>query len=514
MYFYMDHDGGKNLRELVQTALLRSLGAAPQTLLFEGGIVTLIGEASSWDGHAGFRGKVLVFGRPESSMLPALGLRRDTALPDVTGRDACPLAEGNLPFTESDAILAYQEHPLAAGLSSAIRCRPFTRFDYTDEWNNLGFGRIRTDDSIWGACGGLAPEAATQLAGIFLREATGARYSGAYLALLDTPEASVLWCARPVGPMDSTEWTIIERFICDWRSETLPCLPCLSQTPTGCRCLVTMRLDCDEDVASARSLSEWYTREAIPFSLAVKTCVELGPDDLHLLDAVLQAGGSLLSHSHTHQADWGNGFDDALADAQMSRRWFHETLPRLPPMELAVSPFHTNPPYAVQAMAGAGFTGFVSGIIHNDPEYLLGRAGVVPFSEGRIISISQQTMLHGDCYRRQNASVSAHIAAFEAQYAAEGIFGYLDHPFSARYQYDWDSEEQRLGAHQKLVAVMKARQNVWFWSQEQCFRFVKALASVRFSTAPNGTVTLTKGNLEGFTIAYRYKNNTYSEHGS
>ena len=104
-----------------------------------------------------------------------------------------------------------------------------------------------------------------------------------------------------------------------------------------------------------------------------------------------------------------------------------------------------------------------------------------PFTSGRLLSISQQSMLHGDCYRRQGESVAVHVRAFAAQHAAHGIFGYLDHPFSARYQYGWESKAQRLEAHQKLIAALRAYEDVWFWNQRQCFDFVRLLSRVRLS---------------------------------
>ena len=308
---------------------------------------------------------------------------------------------------------------------------------------------------------------------------------GSYLTLYDTTEATVLWCARPVGPVDSTEWSVVERFLSDWRPD-MPCLPVLAQVPAGCRCLVTMRLDCDEAVASATRIFHWYRGEGLPFSLALKTSLELAPDDRVLLHAVSAAGGAVLSHSHTHPANWGATLEQAREEARVSRDRVAALFPAATAL-LAVSPFHTNPPTAIQALEEAGYKGFVGGIIHNDPEYLLGRAGVVPFAES-IVSISQQSMLHGDCYRRQGCSVDAHMQAFEAQYQARGIFGYLDHPFSARYQYDWASEEQRLRAHAQLIRRIRSFSGAWFWPQQECFEFVRALAAVRPTVARDGNI--------------------------
>lgn len=484
------------LESLVRTAFLRAPGRfrddSPALHLTRDGntLEILFGSASARSDSDTPPGKRIFFGPLRQDKARALGLRPFPPPLRLAGQDACPACPPTEHHTESPAYIQYTVHPLLQGLSPALCHRPFTRFDFTDEWNNLGFGRIRTDDSPWGVKGGITVDGAVELAGMYVRHPSGQpAYVGSYLTLLDTPAASILWCARPVGPLDSTEWTIIERFISDWRPEDLPCLPCLRQTPAGCRCLVTMRLDCDEDISSARDLFEWYADEGIPFSLAVKTGLPMSDAHMALLRDVLAAGGTLLSHSHTHPYAWGATAEEALAEATASRRWFQVAWPHLAAPVLAVSPFHSNPPYAMQALEQAGFTGVVSGIIHNDPEYLLGRAGIVPFTKGKLVSISQQSMLHGDCYRQQGNRVDVHVQAFEAQYAARGIFGYLDHPFSERYQYGWESKAQRLAAHRQLLASVRCRPDVWFWNQKQCFEFIRACSRLRLHMDPDGTVT-------------------------
>lgn len=417
---------------------------------------------------AGSGGKVMVFGAPCPQFLPLLGLQAAAA--HLDGLDAAEMC-----FTEhshaSPGQVRYSDHPLA--LTSPLRRRYFRRYDYA-EWNNLGYGAITTDGSAFAADGGVARQEAVELAGIVYLEGEQApQYRAPYMTLLDRKHGALLWCARPVGPIDSVEWQVVERFLCDWRPD-LCCLPCLQQTPCGSRCLVTMRLDCDEDVGSARPLFQWYQSRGLPFSLAVKTGLDLGPADLALLEDVRAAGGTLLSHSHTHPPCWGEDGVQALYEARASREWFGRQWPDHPLPTLAVSPFHTNPPYAVQALAQAGYTGFVGGIIHSNPEYTLGRAGLVPFADG-ITSISQQSMLHGDSFRNQEG-ITVHGEAWRTQVAARGIFGYLDHPFSQRYHYGWDSEQQRIQAHALLLETMAGCEGVLFWSQQQCFDFVQALS--------------------------------------
>jgi hypothetical protein len=462
---------------VLRAAFRRSFGAA----LDGGDGVFFVDAAASFDhGLLGMKGKYLVFGAPESrdrgscSLWPLLGVAPDSTISSLAGTDACGACKPDVHHTESEGFVHYAAHELTRCLPTTSRRRPFTRFDFQDEWNNLGFGRIRTDGSPWAVRGGLRADGATELAGCHVRRGVGEDYLGAYLCLFDTPRASILWCSRPLGPLDSTEWTVVERFVSDWRADELPCLPVLSQVPWGSSAIVTMRLDCDEDISSARDLFEWYESRRMPFSLAVKTGLPMTPGHLALLRDVVHSGGTLLSHSHTHPADWGRCRAEALTEAVTSREWFRHELPEAPLPELAVSPFHSNPPYAMQALEEAGFSGVVSGIIRNDPEYLMGRAGYAPHTRN-LVSVSQQSMLHGDCYAQQGESVETHLRAFAAQHAAGGIFGYLDHPFSERYSYGWRDAPQRLEAHRKLVSAMRGFDGVLFLNQKACFDWVRLL---------------------------------------
>lgn len=425
------------------------------------------------------KSKIILFGEPPVSVMTAAGLKYDFSLEPILNADACLPCQGNVHHTESDAWIFWQNHFLNKNLHKSIQKRPFARFDFTDEWNNLGFGRIFARNDIWSVKTRITTDGATQLASIYAGNDLKKNYAGAYMALYDAPDFSILWCARPVGPVDSVEWSVIENFVANWRPDELPCWPVIRQTPKGCQALVTMRLDCDEDISSAWDVFEWYHDEHLPFSLALKTSLRMSPDDLQMIRDVNRSGGSILSHSHRHAQNWGENYDKAFEDALTTRKWLREKLPDLPLPENAVSPFHTNPGYAIQAIEEAGFTGLVSGIIHNDPEYLLGRAGSVPLAKGKLVSISEQCMLHGDCYLAQG-NINAYLDAFLCQYLANGIFGYLDHPFSKRYQYGWLSKEQRLKAHQELISAIRNYENVWFWNQNQCLEFVKLISGISF----------------------------------
>jgi len=450
--------------------------------------------------------KIVVFGSPEN--LPPLftGLHENLTRIELQDLGACPPSSEVQPSVSAGHV-SYVNHPLTEDLSASIRTRPFCRYDFTDEWNNLGYGKILTDESCWGVKNTYRNQEAIELGSIQCQSASEApsTYIGPYFTLNDTPTASVLWCPRAVGPVDSTEWAIVERFISDWRYPELPCHPCIMQTPWGVSAIATMRLDCDEAVSSSNHLFEWYRQQGIPFSLAIKSDLQFSKDDLFMLEAVLEAGGTILSHSHTHLPNWGKDKEQAFAEAITSSQIIEGLCLQRP--SLAVSPFHMNPPYAMQALAEAGISGVVSGIIHNDPEYLLGRAGRVPFVEDALqfISISQQSMLHGDTFNAQNG-VDVHIAGFEIQHQANGIFGYLDHPFSGRYQYGWQDKAQQLVGHQLLIEAIRSFPNTCFWNQETCFEFVKSCSATSFTLKNNKVTNIRLSGSAPATMQYRFNN--------
>ena len=66
-----------------------------------------------------------------------------------------------------------------------------------------------------------------------------------------------------------------------------------------------MRLDCDEDVESARELWALYRNLDVPFSIAIHTA-HLSEKKNHVLPReILAFGGTILSHSATHAPNWG-----------------------------------------------------------------------------------------------------------------------------------------------------------------------------------------------------------------
>jgi hypothetical protein len=380
--------------------------------------------------------------------------------------------------------------------------RPLCRFDFADEWNNLGFGRIVLAGDPWSLGSMIDAGEATPLA--WVAGPTSDR--PLYAAMRETSSGAALWFNRPAGPVDSLEWRIVESFLGDYRPDDLPCFPYLDEIPAGYQGAVCARLDCDEAVSTARPLVELYREHALPMSLAIVTGQSLVPTDLQLMRDVIAARGSVVSHSHGHLPNWGGSYERARGEARESRGWFDEHLAAHAPLRFAVSPFHQNPPYAVAALADSGFEGFLGGIIANDPEYLLGRAGRVAFAPRTMVSLSTQCMLHGDCYRRYGNSIDAYCESFDAHLAARAIFGYLDHPFSARYQYGWPDESTRQTAHRGLIEHIRKHSGIWWTSIVDALDFLCRRDAVLVAVDRSGGLSIeVPDNARAPALAIRWK---------
>jgi hypothetical protein len=496
--------------QIVEAALIRSLTAAQVACLptdsqvEPGACVVWINPtetaADDLSQLLAIGGKAIVLGRIGPRVAQTLGLDWQGTLPHGPDWAACR-PEATTHHDESPARVEYvAAHPLAT--CSPYRRRPLCRFDFADEWNNLGYGRIAVSGDAWSLQSAVTFASAMPLARLTLPG--GAEL--AYAALQETSHGAALWFNRPVGPLDSLEWRLIESFLSDYRAGDLACLPTLGEIPAGYCAAVCARLDCDEAVASARPLLELYREHGVPLSLALLTGQPIDPDDVQLMRDVLAAGGSVVPHSVHHEPNWGGSYERALAEAGQSRTWIEHHLPEAGPVRYTVSPFHQNPPYAVAALADSGFDGFLGGIIANDPETLLGRAGRVPLAPRPIVSHSAQCMLHGDCVARYGNSMDVYCASFDQHAAARAIFGYLDHPFSERYQYGWSDEPARVAAHRQLIEHIRGHGNVWWASIVQVLDFLKRRDATSLTVDGDGRPSIAApGETAGPPLAVRWK---------
>ncbi len=428
-------------------------------------------------------GKAIVFGRPSPAIAALCGLKIRGDVPaEWLAASECDPA---LPHeaTRSDAAVAWSTHPLFE--SVPFKVRPFLRFDFANEWNNLGFGRIRADGGAWSIAADVEPGGAEVLA---VAEADGLS-TIPFVALRDTDSGAVLWWNRAVGPVDSGEWAVVEDFIANWRHADMPTVPVVSEIPFGYDAAVTMRLDCDEDIASARPLFDLYRSRGLPFSLAVRTAQDDGGGrGAALLRDVFASGGSVLSHSVTHAPNWGGSEDACYLEARGSIDWLEERVPGLR-VRYAVSPFHQNPPYVSRGLNRAGLDGFVGGIIANDPEALVARGGVLPDDDTGTVTHSQQCMLHGDCILPGSDGLAIIKQAFWVATASRAIFGFLDHPFSARYQYGWTSEEERVARHAEFlnhISEQMTGKSVLWLNEDQCLDWIGSKSRLLLRPARDG----------------------------
>lgn len=369
-------------------------------------------------------------------------------------------------FAESRAKICYRRG--AAQLKAEGWSRPFERFDFADEWNNLGYGRIRSDCSIWSVAQPLKAQSTHEIAGIEIRNLE----SVSYCALFDELKTSTLWINRPVGTIDSYEWRLVEYFIASYRADVLPCQPVILEIPGGYDAAITMRLDCDEDVESARPLWNAYREMNLPFSLAVHTSNLTDAKNHQILQEMTLAGESILSHTATHASNWGGTYEAAFHEGMESAQKLKEVTGQT--IRFAVSPFHQAPSYALQGLVDAGYEGVVGGIIRNDPEFLISRGGELAGLPSGFIGHSQQCMLHGDCLLAGEDPLAVYKLGFDLAFETNTMFGYLDHPFSSRYQYGWQDEASRVNFHRAFIHYIQSKANKpIFLSQTDALGFIQ-----------------------------------------
>lgn len=429
------------------------------------------------------RTKLIFFGPIGPALAALAGLSIAPIPPDCTDLATCSPATPN-EFSESNAAIRYSDTGL--GVSSPLSERRLCRFDFADEWNNLGYGRIGIGDDLWSIGVTAEISSATAVAELIHVPQLSRRIVA---TVRDLPSSAVFWHARTVGPVDGADWRVIEVFISDYRQAELPCRPFLRDIPHGVAAAVTMRLDCDEDIASSRPLFDLYRQLGVPLSLAIKTDQDERSEHLAMLSDLQAAGGSILSHSVSHAPNWGGSAEAAEAEASGSKAWLESHVRDLS-VNYAVSPFHQNPSYVPGALSRAGYNGFIGGIIANDPEYLMARGGEVPYGPDGFISHSQSCMLHGDCILTDGDPLRIYKQAFRIAQAGSQFFGYLDHPFSPRYAYGWKSESDRLSRHADLIADIRQHcqdleGSLLFVNEEVCLNFMrdKSLTNIQYDGA-------------------------------
>ncbi len=464
--------------QLVVAALARSVGLGQVALgdlaADSARIATVVGtDAVAGDDLAewlsGGRRKLIVFGPLPGRLAQASGAR--AAPPIDPSAATCSPAAAHKP-AESAARIQYTTH--AGRLGGRPWRRPFVRFDFADEWNNQGYGAIRADGSIWSISEWVRLPAEHELA----RIETDGSPPATYAALFPMGESWVLWFNRPVGPIDSFEWRLVEDFLSSFGAPALACQPVFGEIPFGHDAAITMRLDCDEDVASAKFLADAYRERGVPFSLAIHAATLSEPANGVFAREVAAHGGSILSHSLTHAPDWGGTYTNAKMEAAKSADLMEQQVGIRP--RHAVSPFHQTPDFAVRALADCGYKGVIGGSIGTYPETVTARGGPVAGFGDDFVFHTQQCMLHGDCLLKTAEPMADYFSAYDRAYESRSLFGYLDHPFSARYHYGWASEEARVVAHAALLSHIGARARApLFLSEDDALDLLRQKARIQ-----------------------------------
>lgn len=424
--------------------------------------------------------KLILFGRLSTGLKDRLGIQQ-VSWPEPYAQWACSPAA--LPFQSAESLAFVRYLPEASNLGASGWRRALERFDFHDEWNNLGFGAIRVGDSMWSLAEPVHAPAEVELARV---EAQGSHLAS-YVAHFVVGDSAVLWVNRTVGLIDSFEWRLVEHYLAHWQSDSLPCVPVIREIPWGHDTAITMRLDCDEDVSSARPLWQAYRDMGVPLSLAIHTTNLRDETHTGFLKEFIASGGALLSHTATHAPNWGGSYEAAFQEGRES----HDRILASTGVSVkyAVSPFHQSPSYALQALCDAGYHGCIGGIIRNDPEFLLARGGELAFLPTGFVGHSQQTMLHGDCMLSEGDPLRIFKAAFDRAYETHTMFGYLDHPFSPRYQYGWKDEQQRVEAHRAIVSYIRGcAENPLFLDEVHALDFLRARAAIHLLKNEGGFV--------------------------
>lgn len=382
--------------------------------------------------------------------------------------------EPALAYDQSNSELNIRFHDIQ-DLNASFFNRACVRYDFTDEWNNLGFGAISTNGTIWALSQSMILPKSYVLASLCINDQEAGAYAG-FWANNSYVEGAAMWFNRAVGPIDSHEWRIVEDFISGVGYPFCACQPVLSEIPNGFDAAVTMRLDCDEDVESARALWQLYKVMEVPFSLALHAKVLADPKHHALPIDVMRNGGAILSHTATHEPNWGGCYAAAYREGRVSADIIADATGYM--VRYAVSPFHQTPEYARSALSDVGYDGCIGGIIRNDFDFLMARSGVPPYSSQGFIGHSQQCMLHGDCIMTGTDPLVIYKKAFELAKESRTFFGYLDHPFSDRYQYGWTSEIQRVKMHQLFIQYMKEQGKILFLNENDAMDYLHDRASV------------------------------------
>jgi hypothetical protein len=145
--------------------------------------------------------------------------------------------------------------------------RYFEYYSYEKEWNNFGYGKITNSNLLFKISSIVRLNVINELSFIQNEKKF---FCGSYSGLWKNDNC-ILWFNRLAGPFDSFEWRVLENFVSNLKYKDFKCIPLVLEIPYKDKAVATVRLDCDEDLASSEKLVDFYKKKRISVSLAVVT---------------------------------------------------------------------------------------------------------------------------------------------------------------------------------------------------------------------------------------------------
>lgn len=355
-----------------------------------------------------------------------------------------------------------------------IKERPLWRYDFDLEWNNNFYGNISNENIMLNLSHNCFLIEGKNVA--FIKNS---RYQN--IPLISEFEINgniIFWINRNLSLVDLPEWKIIEEFISNGYFRKYPCMPYLTEYSSSENGLITMRLDCDEDIESARNIFEIYKNNNLPISLAITTNqIKESHPISSLPKEVNDYGGTVLNHSHSHPVNWGGSKDKIKEEIITSNNLIKKSFGIQ--TEYAVSPFHHLTWAALEVLNELNFKGVIAGISSSHHEFLITKGGSIN-EKLDILVHSQQCMLHGDCLTKTR-KVDSYLNAFSLYSNLGFSIGYLDHPISKRYDYGWINFERQIKTHQQIIEYL-TNKNIKFIGQKELFQRFAAKEKIQIKT--------------------------------
>ena len=355
-----------------------------------------------------------------------------------------------------------------------IKERPLWRYDFDVEWNNNFCGNISNENKILNLSHNCLLIKGKNVA--FIKNSKNQN-----IPLISEFEINgniIIWINRNLSLVDLPEWKIIEEFISNGYFRKYPCIPYLSEYSASENGLITMRLDCDEDIESARKIFEIYKKNGLPISLAITTNqIKENQFISSLPKEVIDYGGTILNHSHSHPINWGGSKDKIKKEIKTSNNIIKKTYGIQ--AEYAVSPFHHLTWNALEVLNELDFKGVIAGISSSHHEFLIIKGGLID-EKLDILLHSQQCMIHGDCLTKIR-TLDSYLNAFSSYSNLGFSTGYLDHPISTRYDYGWINFERQVKTHQQIIEYL-LNKNIKFIDQKELFERLAAKEKIQLKT--------------------------------